>query len=143
MLPSDIPLKVPLGPIRTATRSPPQTDAKASTTSNSRRDRFSIEPPSLRAAIQSGNRFTTAPVPNHPARSTGATDPAGTREPQSSRGRDRCRLFRPKPALFSLQKDRWRYPRAISGLRKKHLKHKSEQVPPRRRVVTYLAYSSR
>jgi hypothetical protein len=34
----------------------------------------------------------------------------------------RCRLLRPKPALFSLQTDRWRHTRAISGLRKKHLK---------------------
>src|SRR5258707_5622253 len=49
----------------------------------------------------------------------GATDPAGTREPQSGRGRDRCRLLSPKPALFSLQTDRWRHTRAISGLRQK------------------------
>ena len=40
------------------------------------------------------------------------------------------RLLRPKSALFSLQKDRWRHTRAISGLGKKHLKSKSEQVPP-------------
>src|SRR5258707_3604497 len=62
----------------------------------------------------------------------------GTREPQSGRGRDRCRLLRPKPALFSLQKDRWPHPRAISGLGKKRLKSKSEQVPLRHGEAIYL-----
>src|SRR5260221_1386599 len=72
----------------------------------------------------------------------GATDPAGTREPQSGRGRDRCRLLRPTPALFSLQTDRWRHTRAISGLRKKHLKPKSAQVPPRHREAIYSQVNS-
>jgi hypothetical protein len=42
---SDIEPKVPLGPSRTPTRSPPQTDVTASVTSSRKRVRFSIEPP--------------------------------------------------------------------------------------------------
>src|SRR5260221_2745170 len=59
----------------------------------------------------------------------GATDPARTREPQSGRGRDRCRLLRPKPALFSLQKDRWRHAETVSDFRKNAVKSPHAKEP--------------